>query len=228
MGTDVDVELARLAGGVAHDLRTILLTPLAVLVEETERALGAGQPTRASALLRELREMIRHGDAALERLLVFARQRTTPPQRLRLEPDGIALRAVHIARLHLQRRSGAAATSIELLPLARHAIEADAEELIVALVEVIVNAIDAVQPEGGRVVVRTGSTAHEVCFEITDTGPGFAPAIRARALEPFVAGGGATGLGLAIAAACAQRHGGRLELADGDGGSRVALVFPAA
>lgn len=228
MGSDADVELAGLVGGVAHDLRTVLVTPIEVLVDDAERALGQGQPERVRAVLGELRDALRRGEAALQRLLVFARQHAAPPQHVRVEPDGLASRAVHIARLHLQRRSGAAATSLELRSLARHAIEVDAEEVIVALVEVIVNAIDAVQPSGGRVVVHTGSTAREVTFEITDTGSGFAPAIRARALEPFVAGDGGTGLGLALVAACVQRHGGRLELDDGATGSRVALVFPAA
>jgi signal transduction histidine kinase len=78
--------------------------------------------------------------------------------------------------------------------------------------------------------------AGAVELSVTDTGPGIPEADRARALERFVRLDSArtaqgAGIGLSLAAAVAELHGGRLELSDGAGdplapGLRAALILP--
>jgi two-component system OmpR family sensor kinase len=70
---------------------------------------------------------------------------------------------------------------------------------------------------------------------VADTGPGIAPAERARVFDRFYRGAGAeaggSGIGLSIVRAVAQRHGARVELGDAPGGGlrvRVAFVAPTA
>ncbi len=76
-------------------------------------------------------------------------------------------------------------------------------------------------PAGGRVTVRVRGGAAPV-LEVEDTGPGIAPAERARVFERFyrVPGSGAAGagLGLPLVKAVAARHGARVEIGEGEGG----------
>jgi signal transduction histidine kinase len=71
-------------------------------------------------------------------------------------------------------------------------------------------------------------------MEFRDNGPGIAPAERAQVFERFARGRDAaapgSGLGLAIVRRIAERHGARVELADGPGsrGLKATVTFPAA
>jgi two-component system OmpR family sensor kinase/two-component system sensor histidine kinase QseC len=86
-------------------------------------------------------------------------------------------------------------------------------------------------PVGGAVQVRTVGRAHEAVLEVTDNGPGIAPADRERVFDRFYRRAAAqesgTGLGLAIVKAIAERHGAKIALSDpAGGGLRVTVSFP--
>ncbi len=89
-------------------------------------------------------------------------------------------------------------------------------------------------PRGGRLSVATTTQGQVVRLDVIDDGPGIAREFRERALAPFGrlerdAAMPGSGLGLALVAAIARLHGGRLELADGAGGGlRVRCELPAA
>lgn len=102
-----------------------------------------------------------------------------------------------------------------------------------ALVNILENAV-RYSPKAGRVTLRmqSGSDGAAV-FTVRDQGPGFSPEALARATEPFWqqeaarSEGGHHGLGLAIAAETARRHGGTLRLANApEGGALVTLSLP--
>ncbi len=109
------------------------------------------------------------------------------------------------------------------------------EQLQRVLFNLIQNAIRHT-PADGSVVVRARPAADQgVEVEIADNGAGIEPALRARIFEPFVQGptrvagaNGASGLGLAIARAIVEAHGGRIWLADARAGTRVRFSLPAA
>jgi signal transduction histidine kinase len=110
-------------------------------------------------------------------------------------------------------------------------IAADAELLRAALLNLLLNAAQAVG-EHGTIQVRTSVTQDSAIVEIRDNGPGIPEALREKVLEPFFTtksrGGG---LGLPIARRSAELHGGSLGLACPDGGGTVAtltLPLPAA
>ena len=68
-----------------------------------------------------------------------------------------------------------------------------------------------------------------VVISVTDSGPGIAPELRPRIMEPFFTTkpvGKGTGLGLSLSKNIAEEHGGRLEYGEDDGRTRFSLVLP--
>ncbi|MCW3064033.1 MAG: integral rane sensor signal transduction histidine kinase [Solirubrobacterales bacterium] len=111
---------------------------------------------------------------------------------------------------------------------------ANPEQIQRVLFNLIQNAIRHT-PADGSVVVRAQRSGGAVEIEVADTGEGIADADRARVFEAFFQGGaraarsdGGAGLGLAIARAIVEAHGGRIWLADGaPAGTRVRFSLPA-
>jgi signal transduction histidine kinase len=101
-------------------------------------------------------------------------------------------------------------------------------EIVSALVNLVVNAIDAM-PSGGTITLRTGQTDTSSWVAVQDDGPGMPPEIERRVFEPFFTTKGeeGTGLGLAMVYACMQRHGGSVALETAPGrGTTFTLSFP--
>jgi len=102
-------------------------------------------------------------------------------------------------------------------------------DCVTAIVNLIFNAVDAVQGKGS-IAVRSGSANGESWVEVQDNGPGIPANIRARILEPLFTTKGkqGTGLGVPIVFAFTQRHGGRLDIESEPGqGARFRMCFPA-
>ncbi len=98
---------------------------------------------------------------------------------------------------------------------------------------IISNAIDAVQPDQGIINVRTRYDPQQrmMIFSVADNGPGVPPDQRQRIFEPFYSSKGhaGTGLGLAVARKIVQELGGRIELVDPpDGGAEFRVYLAAA
>ncbi len=94
---------------------------------------------------------------------------------------------------------------------------ADPEQLSGVFLNVLMNAIEALQATGGFIAVRTESVVEQgrgiVRVTIADSGPGIAPEFHARVFDPFFSTKAqGTGLGLALAARDVEDHGGRLVL----------------
>lgn len=111
---------------------------------------------------------------------------------------------------------------------------ANPEQLQRVLFNLIQNAIRHT-PADGSVVVRATRAGGGIEIEVVDTGEGIASQDRERVFEPFVTGstagartGGAAGLGLAIARAIVEAHGGRIWLADVPRGTCVRFSLPVA
>lgn len=104
------------------------------------------------------------------------------------------------------------------------AVDCDRAQAVTALAEILRNAL--VYTEGGvRVgIVPRGETG--VRFEIADVGPGMAEASLEKAMRPFSSGNERPGLGIAIARAIVERHGGHFGiLSEPVGGTEVFLSF---
>lgn len=108
----------------------------------------------------------------------------------------------------------------------------DANAVHQVLLNLLANAIEAAPAGGARVAVRCALDAQAGRFtlEVEDDGPGVPPALRARMFEPFASSKGqrGTGLGLAVARALVERHGGALEHRDArPHGTVMRAWFPA-
>jgi signal transduction histidine kinase len=89
--------------------------------------------------------------------------------------------------------------------------------LLHAVTNLVANAVDAVEPEGGRVELRLLSTGGAVQVRVADDGVGVAPEARPRVFEPrFTTKPGGTGLGLAIARRVMEASGGAVWLVPDD------------
>jgi signal transduction histidine kinase len=100
-----------------------------------------------------------------------------------------------------------------------------------ALLNLIVNAIDAVAEAGGTVTVSTACGDDRALVRVVDDGPGIPDDVRARVFEPFFTtkGQAGTGLGLAMVYAFTQRHGGSVSVDSGQGhGTTFTLALPLA
>jgi C4-dicarboxylate-specific signal transduction histidine kinase len=97
------------------------------------------------------------------------------------------------------------------------------------LMNLIVNAIDAIEPlEGdGNIQISAGAEGDAYVLRVVDNGYGIAPDIQGRVLEPFFTTkpeGKGTGLGLSIAASVVKSHGGSLELCAAEAGGTQAVI----
>jgi signal transduction histidine kinase len=217
--------LGQMAAGVQHDLRNVL-NPLGMHIQIVERALAKGDVDTGRASVQECKGVVRRGTEMLDRLRAFSRQ---APGEAAHEVDlnALAREAVAIARPRMSARGGALARIVENLGEVPPVI-ARGEEVLAAIVNLVVNAIDAMV-SGGTITAKTGKTESEAWISVADTGPGMTPEVQARIFEPFFTTKGTegTGLGLAMVFATMQRHRGRVTLDTAPGqGATFTLFFP--
>ena len=107
-------------------------------------------------------------------------------------------------------------------------VDASASHLEQVLLNLILNASDALQGEGQVRVSIDGGTGGPVLV-VDDNGPGVAPADRDRIFEPFYTGkpGSGWGLGLAVSRRMVAQYGGTLRVGDAPGGgARFEVALP--
>lgn len=99
------------------------------------------------------------------------------------------------------------------------------------LLNLFINAFQAMETEGGILTVSTGMEGKEVWIRVEDTGPGISPKAQEKIFEPFFTTkdqGKGTGLGLAIVRQVAEDHGGTVEVQSAPGGgARFTIRLPA-
>jgi signal transduction histidine kinase len=219
-----------LLAAVSHDLRTPL-TSIRVLAEAIEDAVVDDATSREYA--GRLAVHARSFSALIDDLFELSR----------LEAGEIrwTMQQVQIAELveetvdAMRPQADAGAVALQLdLPRTRPRAQANPERIQRVLFNLLQNAIRHT-PADGSVTVRAEPVGDAVEIEVADTGEGIDPRERASIFEPFVQGAaqasrtnGQAGLGLAIARAIVEAHGGRIWLADGSRGTRVRFSLPAA
>jgi len=217
--------LGELAAGVVHELNNPL-TSITVYAEYLVRKLEA-QGAEPPDL-----EKLRRIGASAQRILRFSRDlvQYARPSGRDLEPIDLATvvrQSVSICE-HLVERGGVT-LGIEVdpeLPVVR-AVGGQLEQVLINL---ITNAVHAVE-NGGRVVVRAqtdGPTT--VLLEVADSGPGISDDDREKIFEPFFTtkpDGKGTGLGLPIVRNIVDHHRGEIFVARSDlGGAAFRVVLP--
>ena len=214
--------LGSLAGGRAHDMNNVLAAILGLA--------SIHQLTTPDAPLRRDLETItkacNRGAALVNSLLRFSRQEPTRELEL-LDLNGVVREeAALLERTTLQKVRLATELATDLQP-----VHGDAAALSHALMNLCVNAVDAM-PQGGTLTLRTRNEVDgKVLLEVADTGTGMPQAVLDRALDPFFTTkpqGKGTGLGLSMVYTTVQAHQGRLEIQSRPGeGTCVKVHLPA-
>jgi signal transduction histidine kinase len=103
-------------------------------------------------------------------------------------------------------------------------------EINLVVMNLVVNAAQAIGPERGKITVRTRQVGNQVCLEVMDTGSGIQKDILPRIFEPFYTTkpiGKGTGLGLSLSYGIVQKHHGSIEVQTELGnGSTFRVILP--
>jgi signal transduction histidine kinase/ActR/RegA family two-component response regulator len=221
--------MGRLTGGVAHDFNNLLMVASSGLdlLDRTE------DPERREKLKAGIRQAMERGAALTSQLLAFSR-------RSALKPRVVDLAARIEAMRVLLERSLREDITVEVdLPPDLWPVEIDDNEFELALLNIAVNARDAM-PDGGSIIiggenVGAGGDGPEdnrdhIRLTISDTGVGMSPEVAARVFEPFFttkAVGKGTGLGLSQVYGFARSSGGEVHIVSDEGeGATVVLTLP--
>jgi signal transduction histidine kinase len=214
----------RVARWLIHDARnpTQALTLLTAIMEDEplEGEVGIGET------LRESTAQVARSLELLDRLLASAP--------LGAEPAPVSLldRLRFVAALHGVRHTGVVLDFEGARAHPLPAVRGVDHEIELVLLNMVLNSLEALRGRTtGRIVVSALHVGTEVRVTVTDDGPGIAPELQVRMFEAGVSGWGTDGfpgLGLAASRALAERHGGSLTFAPGDGpGARFVLTLPA-
>jgi len=216
--------LGVLAGGVAHDFNNLLTA----IIGNAEVALG-GLPADGAAAesLREVTKAARRAADLTEQLLAYAGRGTfvrEPVELGRLVSEMAELLRVSLGQgvvLELDLAEG-------LAP-----VDADASSLRQVVMNLIVNASEAIGSDAGTILVCTrpaGDDPAHVHLEVSDDGPGMEAETRERLFDPFLTTKFAgRGLGLAAVLGIVESHSGRIDVVSAPGkGARFVVVLPVA
>ncbi len=230
--------MGQLTGGIAHDFNNILVSVLGY----SKLALDRLVPDKQSKLATYLREIIMASERARD--LIAKMQAYTRKQSNSL-PMGVISPAVVVREvLSMMRPSIPSTISFDVVLDDGLGIEMDAGELNQVMINLIINARDAL--DGAGVIgirLHTVEVAGDLCamcqqrlsgaylaLEVSDNGSGIAPEHRSRLFDPFFTTkevGKGTGLGLSMVQGIFRRAGGHIVVTSKLGwGSQFKLLFP--
>jgi PAS domain S-box-containing protein len=221
--------LGQLTGGVAHDFNNLLM-----IISGSLHTLRKGVPDEDARLQRALSAIetaSRRGAALTSQLLTFARRQSVNPQAVDVAERINAVRDV--------LGTGVGGTIALQFDLDRSIwpVMVDVTELETALVNLVINARDAM-PDGGTITIRAENTrlsddAHAgeyVAISVEDTGIGIAPDVLSKIFDPFFTTkpiGKGTGLGLSQVHGFAHQAGGTVKVtSELRKGTKVAILLP--
>jgi two-component system cell cycle sensor histidine kinase/response regulator CckA len=226
--------VGQLAGGIAHDFNNMLTA----IIGYSDLLLSSHRPTDpAFKDIRQIKETANRAAGLTRQLLAFSRRQTLRPQVLQLSE---ALSDLQI----LLRRVVGEKNELEV----RHGrdlwfIKADITQFEQVIINLVVNARDAMPATGGRVQIRTRNiltkecptvadeslpSADYVLIEVEDNGGGIPPEVREKIFEPFFTTkevGKGTGLGLSTVFGIIKQSGGYIFVDSDLGKGTVFRIF---
>jgi signal transduction histidine kinase/CheY-like chemotaxis protein len=219
--------LGELAAGVAHDINNAL-NPIVAFAELIRSR--PNDPERVRVFAERILLAARDGAETVRRIQSFTQRRPDTTRRTVVSLTGVVREAVELTRPMLEARTRGGPVNVEVAVGEDLLVHANAIELREALLNLILNAVDAM-PDGGTLRIVGRPDGSHVLLAVQDTGSGMTREVLERAPEPFFTTKGprGTGLGLSQVAGIVRRHNGEMELESWPGvGTTVLLRWPAA
>jgi signal transduction histidine kinase/CheY-like chemotaxis protein len=212
--------LGRLTGGIAHDFNNLLMIVMGNL-----DMLRRAKEDRRSRHIDNALFAAERAKALTQQLLAFSRRQTLSPTISNL--NRLVIEAAEMLTHSLGEKI---AVEFDLAP-DLWAVEVDIDQLQVALLNLAVNARDAMADGGAlRIHSQNIPSTNEVCLTVSDNGAGISSDVAAKVFEPFFTTkevGKGTGLGLAQVHGFMLQQGGRVTLDTAPGqGTSISLIFP--
>jgi C4-dicarboxylate-specific signal transduction histidine kinase len=220
--------VGRLAAGIAHEVGN----PLAAIVGLADVVRDGGlEPEEHRDFVERISREAQRIHRTVRELLDYAR---ASPSDDGARTDGDVREAVdQVLRLLKPQRSLKDITLLTAVDDALPAVPLTTDRLVQVVLNLCLNAADAVRGVGGReIVVRAAHEEQRVVITVEDDGPGIPEDLRRQVFEPFFTtkpAGEGTGLGLATSAVIVEQAGGSLSAqarADGSRGARIVLELP--
>ncbi len=200
--------------------------PLSTILGSSERLAASGNLSREQlSTAQKIGQQARRTRDLVNDLLSFAQQ--TPGEKSPLELKPLLQRAVQMEGFKLENREiNLTVKSADALPR----VLGNSNQLLQAFLQVVENAVDALQEAGGgRLLVSLRHEGNEVVIEFADTGPGLRDP--QRVFDPFYTTkpvGKGTGLGLSATYGVVQDHKGQITCYNrAEGGAAFEIRLPA-
>ena len=222
--------IGELAAGIAHEINN----PVAIMVQEAgwvDDLLAEGEPVSGvnlEEIERAVGQIRTQGDRCKEityKLLSFARKTDPTVREVMLndlvdEVTGLTSQKTRYANVSIETDLSPGLPPVQAAP----------SELQQVLLNLVNNAIDAIERPGGTVTVATRTAGDDVVLEVSDTGKGIPEANLARIFDPFFTTkpvGQGTGLGLSICYGIVEKMGGTITVeSEIETGTTFTVVFP--
>jgi signal transduction histidine kinase len=213
--------IGQLSAGVAHELNEPIgsILGFAQLIQKDP---GLSDRTREDS--EKIMRASLHAREVIKKLMLFARQ--MPPQKTRVNLNQIVKDGLFFLESRCTKEGIKVACHLSpSLP----DITADPSQLTQVLVNIVVNAIQAM-PHGGELTIRTMASDKVVSLVAADTGVGMEEHIKSQIFQPFFTTkdlGVGTGLGLSVVYGIVTSHGGSINVASKVGqGTRIMIRLP--
>ena len=229
--------IGQLTGGIAHDFNN-LLASMSSSLQILQSRLLIGKTEHTERYIGMAQDAVRRAASLTQRLLAFSRRQT-------LDPKPLDVNRLVAGIEEMVRRSMGPAVQVEVVGAGGLWLTlADGPQLENAVLNLCINARDAMAPDGGRLTIETANkwlderAAQErdlapgqyisVC--VTDTGCGMPPEVVARIFDPFYTTkplGQGTGLGLSMVYGFVRQTGGQVRVYSEVGhGTTMCLYLP--
>jgi len=230
--------IGQLSGGIAHDFNNLMMIVIGNLETAQHEAIRTESNPRMTRALSNAMRGAQRASALTSRLLAFSRRQPLNPKPMDVN------KFLTGASDFLQRSLGEKVEMETVGAPGLWAIEVDVNHLETALLNLAINARDAM-PNGGKLTIEGVnvyvdddyhrrnpeiSKGQHVCISVSDTGSGMPPDILSRVFEPFFTTkelGQGTGLGLSQVYGFIKQTGGHIKIYSEVGqGTTVKLYFP--
>jgi len=210
--------IGQMAAGIAHELNT----PLTYIMGNIELLQSKESDPARAGMLRSLAGGADRIKRLVQSLLAFSR--SSEEELLPISPNDVIDRSLELC--HYQLVKAHVNVDKALAPSLPQVLGV-ANQLEMALINLIVNAVQAMDP-GGQLRVASASTDAEVEITLADSGPGIPRSVQPKIFEPFFTTkpkGSGTGLGLSTVQMVIDRHKGRLEFSSEEGQGTTFKLF---